>query len=81
MWKVYNDEEDNDDGQRTNFDQKSSIETLAQVSWKFFEPMIIATTQKQFSKHGDYGLLCARYLNDGSRFFSVGIFWFNSAEQ
>ena len=37
MWKVYdndddNDEDDNDAGQRTNFDQKSSLEPSAQVS-------------------------------------------------
>ena len=33
MWKVYdNDNNDNDDGQRTNFDQKSSLEPSAQVS-------------------------------------------------
>ena len=33
MWKVYpNDDNDNDDGQRTNFDQKSSLEPSAQVS-------------------------------------------------
>ena len=33
MWKVY-DNDDNDDGQRTNFDQKSSLEPSAQVSLK-----------------------------------------------
>ena len=38
MWKVYNnakfvnDNNDDNDGQRTNFDQKSSLEPLAQVS-------------------------------------------------
>ena len=43
MWKVYNnddddnnnnndEEEDNEDGQRTNCDQKSSLEPLVQVS-------------------------------------------------
>ena len=33
MFKVYhNNSDDNDDGQRTNFDQKSSLEPLAQVS-------------------------------------------------
>ena len=31
MGKVY-DNDDNDDGQRTNFDQKSSLEPSAQVS-------------------------------------------------
>ena len=30
MWKVYDDNDD--DGQRTNFDQKSSLEPSAQVS-------------------------------------------------
>ena len=30
MWKVYDNNDDNDDGQRTNFDQKSSLEPSAQ---------------------------------------------------
>ena len=35
MWKVYdNGDHNNDDRQRTNFDQKSWLEPLAQVSWK-----------------------------------------------
>ena len=36
MPNVYNDndDDDNDDGQRRNCGQKSSIEPLAQVSWK-----------------------------------------------
>ena len=33
MWKVY--ENNDDDRQRKNFDQKSSLEPSAQVSWKF----------------------------------------------
>ena len=38
MWKVYDndaykdDDNNNEDGQRTNFDQKSSLEPSAQVS-------------------------------------------------
>ena len=33
LWKVYDDDDDNDnDGQRTKFDQKSSLEPSAQVS-------------------------------------------------
>ena len=35
MWKVYDNEDDDDaddDGQRTNCDQKSSLEPSAQVS-------------------------------------------------
>ena len=34
MWNVYNDKDDDNeaDGQRTNFDQKSSLKPLAQVS-------------------------------------------------
>ena len=32
MWKVYYN--DDEDGQQTNFDQKSSLETWAQVSLK-----------------------------------------------
>ena len=36
MWKVYDNDDDNDndndDGQRTKFDQKSSLEPSAQVS-------------------------------------------------
>ena len=32
MWKVYDNNDDNDDGQRTNFYQKSSLESMAQVS-------------------------------------------------
>ena len=35
MWKVYNandNDDNNNEGQRTNFDQKSSREPLAQVS-------------------------------------------------
>ena len=35
MWKVYEDNDNDDnanDGQRTNFDQKSSLEPSAQVS-------------------------------------------------
>ena len=36
MCKVYeNDNDNDDDGQRTNFDQKSSLEPLAQVSQKW----------------------------------------------
>ena len=38
MWKVYDnandDNDDDNDWQRTNFDQKSSLEPLAQVSLK-----------------------------------------------
>ena len=34
MWKVYDNANDDNDGQRTNFDQKSSLEPLAQVSLK-----------------------------------------------
>ena len=34
MWKVYDNDDNNDDGQRTNFDQKSSFEPSAQVSLK-----------------------------------------------
>ena len=33
-WKVYDNYNINDDGKRTNFDQKSSLEPLAQVSSK-----------------------------------------------
>ena len=32
MLKVYDDNDDDDDGQRTNFDQKISLEPSAQVS-------------------------------------------------
>ena len=32
IWKVYDNDSDNDDGQRTNCDQKSSVEPSAQVS-------------------------------------------------
>ena len=43
MWKVYdnaNEDDDNNNGQRTNFDQKSSLEPLAQVSLKRMENWI-----------------------------------------
>ena len=39
IWKVY-DNDDNDDGQRTNFDQKSLLEPSAQVSLKIKEKYI-----------------------------------------
>ena len=32
MCQVFDNDNDNDDGQRTNFDQKSSLESSAQVS-------------------------------------------------
>ena len=39
MWKVYDNEDNNDDddGQRTNFDQKSSLQSSAQGSKKDYE--------------------------------------------
>ena len=37
MWKVYDDDNNDDEGQWTNFDQKSSLEPWAQVSLKWPE--------------------------------------------
>ena len=42
MWKVYDNDaaDDDDDGQRTNCDQKSLLEPSAQVSYKHPPPQI-----------------------------------------
>ena len=57
MWKVYDNDaaDDDDDGQRTNCDQKSLLEPSAQVSYKHPPPpklnpknVLVKSITKQF---------------------------------
>ena len=54
MLKVY--DNDDEDGQQTNFDQKSSLETWAQVSFKHKQVFIDYKTKKQVYAQSNKGM-------------------------
>ena len=70
--KVYdNDAKDNDDGQRTNFYQKSSLEPLAQVS-EYGIPSfkIHQINLHRNTAHNLYGLICRCHVHKSAYYIS-----------